>query len=353
MGLVMLIYLWYTLNIEWSVCMKDSTMEIYADNIFLFPYNYFEFLGENEWHSFSDYCIYFITQRDKLKIEDFKFRNGLFSIKYLNCNINKIFEIKNIKLFEFNIPDEFVEIRTLYSGSCLEIWINEKGRNFLTENNFNSSNCFYLNNTYKVTIYQFLSMLENQEKKQEDLELLYIGQSIQPRKRLSNHKTLQKITRDKELNSPGKEIMLLLFHPATKYYNYFENNSLQLKVVLGNSSWMDTEKEHINIGCKELLDVSEAILIQKFCPPYNVIYKDTIPNNKQKTFLKLEKDKINDIKIFLRLSLENEVIMNISTNEFTTNSRKGLMLSCTIEKLTEKKRVNIQVEEINRKLFDI
>lgn len=333
--------------------MKDSTMEIYADNIYLFQYNYFEFLGENEWHPFSDYCVYFIMQRDKLKIEDFKFRNGLFSIKYSNCNSNEIFEIENIVLFDFYIPDEYVEIKILYAGSCLEIGINEKGRIFLAENNLDSSNCFYLNNTYKVTIYQFLSMLGKQEKKQEDLELLYIGQSIQPQNRISNHKTLQRIIRDKELNSPGKEIMLLLCHPVTKYYNYFENNSLQLKVVLGNSSWKDTEKEHINIGDSELLDVFEAILIQKFCPPYNVVYKNTVPNNKQKTFLKLEQDNINDIKVFLPLSLDNDVIMNIFTNEFTTKSRKGLMLSCRTQKLTEKKRVNIQVEEIHHKLFDV
>ena len=119
--------------------MKDSTMEIYADNTFLFPYNYFEFMRENEWLPFSDYCIYFIMQRDKLKIEDFRFENGLFSIKYLNCNINKIYEIKDIKLFEFEIPDEFVEIKILYSGSCLEIGINEKGRKYLIKNNLDNS----------------------------------------------------------------------------------------------------------------------------------------------------------------------------------------------------------------------
>lgn len=329
--------------------MKKSTMEIFFDKLFLFPYKYIGFLDSEQWEPFSDFAIYCVLSRDKLEVTDCCFKHGVLSIKFLNVLSNKSEKIADIDIFGINMPDEYVSVNIINAGAAIKIDINQYGKKHLIENGVNLFDKSCDTYTIKITIYQLLYMLEEKEGTIENLSLLYIGQSKHTEKRLANHKKIQEIIRDKDLNSPGKEIMVLLCHPVAKYYSRTNFDSLNLNVVMGNT--LQNDQQINNIGRKEILDVAEAMLIQFFNPPYNDVFKKTVPNKKQRTYSVMESNNINEIKLVFQLYLDNNITLNISTDSSKTKKQKILILSCTTENLSQEKSGCIKTEKISSGIF--
>jgi hypothetical protein len=117
-----------------------------------------------------------------------------------------------------------------------------------------------------------------------DLEVLYIGQSYGVEgartapARLLKHETLQAIYAQAILNSPDKDVWLLLWHFENQLLVSFDGRSKDIEKSLDE----DTAHMHSVLGTEvseqQRINYTEAALIRYFQPEFNKEYKDTFPN---------------------------------------------------------------------------
>lgn len=325
--------------------MEKTLMEIWFDKFLLFPYKYLDYLVEEQWAPFAKSAIYFVLKGDKKRIVGYKFEAGGITITYENTKNKLCRSIGPIYVYDFTVPPGCVHV-DVSSGSYLEAKITTDGIKYLEKNNPEVFRYNNLTNSIKIPLYDLIMMSERNCSTVESYSLQYIGQSTQIRERLSHHEKIQKIVRDLDLWDSNAELMILLYHPMSKFYLGMEILDCQTVVWAGGSEWQNYYSLAKEIGDKELLDATEAMLIQYFNPRYNDNFKNTVPSSTQKTFKKLELNYIHELNIGLPLQLNNSTTICLATNSASTNKRKMLILSCALSALTKNKHSEICVEEI-------
>lgn len=332
--------------------MDKTVMEIWFDSFLLFPYKFLDYLTEEQWAPFKESAIYFVLKVDRKRIVDWGFEDGGIRIIYQNAK-NKLYKsIGPFWFYDFIIPAGYVRVN-VSSGSYLEVEITPEGLKYLEKNNPEALEHYNLSLSVKIALYDLIAANEQNCNTTESYSVQYIGQSMQIQDRLTRHEKIQKIIRDLDLMDSDSETMILLYHPKSKFHVGFDIPYYKSIIWTGNSEWKNYSHIATEIGDKELLDATEAMLIQYFNPQYNDNFKNTMPSNTQKTFKKLEQNYINELNIGLQLQLSGNTTMHLTTESISTNKRKMIILSCDLSALAKNKYSEIHVEEVNNWLFDI
>lgn len=333
-------------------------LEIYFDNEYIFPYMYLEDIREQH-PKYGNSNIYMVMLANKYQIVDAHFINQQLVVNYNCLELNISDEISNIKLFPFNVMNEYVSISVCDYGTAIEIEISQFGIEFIKNNYVDFFNQSDFNRKMKFSIYDLINISKQIKDTSESYEILYIGQSFDRGSdrnifdRLSTHEKILKIYRDYNMKYRDRELIVFLLHPKSKLHTIASPDSLTT-ISLGNSHWQTTDELGEKITNATVINVIEAMLIYHFKPKYNIKLKNSIPNLDLKTYSELHSAGVHQIDLGLNLYFEpNKNCIHLFT-ETTSVCSKLRILHCFLENLYNKKSESeIGVEDINDELYRI
>lgn len=271
---------------------------------------YLEYLESHDSHKYHIYGIllapkFFIKPGSIVLYEDH------FSIT-LFTNINKEYKEYPIDIrIDPSINHNDVEITSTYPHSilCLRFknrdWgISHFGSNYI---DLNATELFNLYGTRHVERMRY--------------KVLYIGQAYGQRgersaiERLSSHSTFQKILIDCQSHFPEYEIQILLLEMNYKLDIGIEKPSLQ-------TTESDTEdREHIKKVLsdlpreQQLVNITEAALINYFKPVYNKNFVENFPCPNHKSYRQYYDLDYNEITIELDMEFDNFPYVELYTDD--------------------------------------
>lgn len=332
--------------------MCNPYIEVWFNDFLLFPYTFVDDLSPEQRESFGETAIYFILKTDKKRIRKCIILDDRITIEYENLKTKQMYSIKNLGLFDFNIPKEYINTR-ITSGSYIEVSITPIGIEFLQANSPNVIAAYGSNITYKYTLYDLITLSKQDRPTVDSYSVQYIGKSKDVCGRLVDHETIQRITRDIENDDPNSDIMVLVYHLSAKLHNGYSFQNHLVNVCTSNSEWPQFSLSSGILQTSDILSATEALLIQFFCPTYNKDYKNTLPSKTHKVFSTLAQHGIKDLRIGLHLHLQGNITLNLSTASASTDSNQMLILSYPMHSLSNVNRKQIKVEEVNNLLYHI
>lgn len=303
---------------------------------------------------FRDANIYMVMLAEKYQVLSAKFINQRLVIIYECLESKARYEVSNIVLFNFFIPDNLVSIKICDYGIAIEINISENGIEFIKRNYK-----ITVGKKTKISVYDLINMSNNSIETFETYEVLYIGQSFNSGKgrtifdRLSTHEKILKIYREYNIKYRDKELVIFLLHSKSKLHTMVNPNVLT-KVCLGNSYWQTTDEVGEKITDATVTNIIEAMLIYHFKPEYNIKLKNSIPNLDIKTYSELKNAGVHEIQVGLNLYFEpNKNCIQLFTKTVNVISKLRI-LKCSLENLYNKKHSSeIKIEDIDGELYRI
>lgn len=331
--------------------MRKPCVEVWFDHYLLFPYSFVDDLSSEQRKSFETSGIYFILTTDKKRIRRCIIHDNHITIEYENLKTKQIHSITNFDLFDFNIPEEYINLR-ITSGSYMEISITEKGIEYLQTNSPDVISDYGSVISQKFALSDLIMLSSQNIPTVDSYSIQYIGKSKDVCGRLINHKTIQKITRDLENDDPNSDIMVLACHLSAKFHEQHTFLDNHINICTSNSKWTQISASSSILQMSDILSATEALLIQFFCPKYNDEYKKTLPSKTHKVFETLAQYGINDLNIGLYLYLDGNNTLNLSTDSVSTDSKKMLILSYPIHSLSQINHEKIKVEKVEDWKYD-
>lgn len=326
--------------------MKDLTMEIYIDKFFLFPYRFINYLDQSQWELFSDSALYLVMQTDKCRIVDFDFNEGILNIRYENHRTQHTHVIKGINLFELlgiAVPECYMHITVSSTSDLLEVDILPEGVEYLQKQGIVFADLDI--QPTKIPLQVLLQLSHHNSKNPMNCELLYVGESGNGNSRLFNHRTIQEISRNTV--DANVDLIIMLLHPTSKLYRASSFGN-RLEVVTGNHNWIESNEVSQAIDNITLRKVAEAMLINRFKPPYNKTHKNKPPNKNQKTYSVLATSGIHKLQLSMTLyHQEDRYLLNISTKAQSTEGNGCIILSCSLEELQQAGESHIDFTPFN------
>ncbi len=324
-------------------------LEIYFDEKYIFPYKYLDYITEDSDTSvYNSFAIYLVMSTAKLKITNAVFNADEICITYRNEKTGNINTIIN-KIFPIQIPSKYISININKSKCSVTIRLSENSYDFLINNKIEDQKAkLLISKGLKIDIYALI--MRNDDVFLNEFSLLYIGQSRNLIKRLTSHKTIQKIVRDCTLEYEESEIFIMIMHPKAKRIDSFEISKLSLQGLIGQSSADDGNDLIENIDSTEILDAAEIMLIQAFRPKYNIMHKNASPSKKQKKYTKFYDANIKNVCVSLDLEFEYDTI-NLRTETLDTQNCFGLMLKCQLTELSNNDEVDIEIDYIGNSIL--
>lgn len=303
---------------------------------------------------FRDANIYMVMLAEKYQVLSAKFINQRLVIIYECLESKARYEVSNIGLFNFYVPDNLVSIRICEYGTAIEIEISEDGIEFI-KGNYK----IVLGEKIKISIYDLINMSNSNIETFETYEVLYIGQSFNSGKgrtifdRLSTHEKILKIYRDYNMKYRDKELVIFLLNSKSKLHTMVNPNVLT-KIHFGNSYWQTTDEVGEKITDVTVTNLIEAMLIYHFKPEYNIKLKNSIPNLDIKTYSELKNAGVHEIEVGLNLYFEpNKNCVRLFTKTVNVVSKLRI-LKCSLENLYNKKHSSeIKIEDIDGELYRI
>ncbi|MFF2093328.1 hypothetical protein [Paenibacillus sp. NPDC058174] len=331
-------------------------LEIFFDEQFIFPYMHLDDVREQHSH-YKNTNIYMVMLARKYQIVDAHCINQQLVVSYKCLEINESYKISNIILLPFEVPNGSIAINTSDYGTTIEIGLTNYGIEFIRENHvdfFNRSNIYAQK---KLSIYDLISMSNQNWETSEEYEILYIGQSLDTGEgrnifdRLSSHEKILKIYRDYNMKYRDKELVIFLLHAKSKLHTVMTPDSMTT-MYFGNSHWQTTDELGKKITDATVVNVIEAMLIYHFKPQYNIKLKNSIPNLDLKTYSELKNAGVHQIDVGLNLYFERlKTCVHLLTDKISVYSKLRI-LHCYLENLYDKKdESEIEAEDIDDKLY--
>ncbi|MBS6025742.1 MAG: hypothetical protein KIB00_16830 [Paeniclostridium sordellii] len=153
-----------------------------------------------------------------------------------------------------------------------------------------------------------------------DMNVLYIGQAYgsdgerTATKRLKSHSTLQKILMDCHTKSPDKRLYLLLLEFTDNLQMYFDGMS--------QNYIKSNEEDNIHIhnvlsnipNYKQVINITEAALINYFKPSYNINFVENFPNHNHLGYKQYFNLDYNSLIVELDLAFNNHIQVKLYTD---------------------------------------
>lgn len=205
----------------------------------------------------------------------------------------------------FNIPEE--SLNEYYEKNKDKLGIVNKD-SILNIKSFSIDSQFLLNQYYE----------KNGEK--WGLEILYIGQSYGKdgqrlaQDRLASHSTLQKILTDCHSKYQDKRIYILLLEISAKLNSSFDGISKQYQVDdLEDNNHIKDVMSNLPKE-KQIINITEAALINYFKPSYNVNFIDNFPCDNHAGYRQYYDLDYNCITVELDMEFDNIPMLNLFTS---------------------------------------
>ena len=241
-------------------------------------------------------------------------------------------------------------------GSTFKVCISEEKMMYIREHFPDIYNYFPIeckkNNIFfnEYDIHRLVLDEKSKNGEVEEYDLLYIGKSNARNDnydiidRLSNHKTIQKITRDNNTYYRDKELIIMLIAPKSNLFKEIKEGLIS--IGLGTEKW---EKEMLLGDMEEKYDVVpfiEIILIYHFKPKYNQLYVDNL-SMETKLYEKFKEQDVNPVSIELDIN-NGKGRYEIRTKETKTETRLR-----NIECYKKNDKISIRYDDLPEILYDM
>jgi hypothetical protein len=298
-------------------------LDVYTSYKTLIPVENLEYVKD-----FARYHVYFILSIPRVMIHKDSFSvetSGVsFSISRVNNDDGKEIKISNLSILpeidhtkiEYNIEYPYDKLFYQIDKPSLEkFYDNHSSQIDLTKSQFIE---FY-NNPIDAQNFIYGSLIE--QMKSLEMEVLYIGKSYGKdghrlaQDRLSSHSTLQKILTDFHSKYQDRRIFLLLLEMSPILNTTMDGINKEYEVS------DEEDEEHIekvisNLPIYEqVINITEAAMINYFKPHYNTIFVDNFPSDKHKGYRQYFDLDYNCLTVELDLEFDNMPNIELFTKE--------------------------------------
>lgn len=316
--------------------LSEFGLGVYTSYKTLIPIENLDKLEESgDMHDYHIYSILSYPQVYFNMENTFITKNGIQITLFEVCDGNEI---------KYNLPIWNIDTEIDYSK--IELTSNYPHTNLCVEIKDTDFLKMHPDYVSSINIYaqDLFSIFANELKAKNEYEVLYVGQAYGRNgertaiTRLTSHSTLQKILADCQSRYADKHIYVLLleisanlnmsFDGITKKYSMSEeNDNIHMEKVLS-----DLPKE------QQVVNITEAALINYFKPIYNINFVENFPDIKHKGYkqyfdldyncltveLDLEFDRFPVIQLYTKTNRINSSFDFISYNLFNDSSRKNM-----------------------------
>ncbi len=259
----------------------EAGLGTYVSYKTLVAVEHFEDICKYDKHPYHLYAILAFDEFYFIKDQIKQTKDGIvFAVFTEDVNGRREYKTKEVKLLN-GLDHTKIKIDLIYPYKTMTLSIMDE--DFLqNDSSLNAPITLTAEDIFQTFACEFVNKME--------YEVLYIGQAYGADgnrtaiQRLSSHSTLQKILSEANLNYPTKHIFILLMQIseslnllfdgcAKKYMEDDETANNHLKSVI-----CDLPKE------KQVINITEAALINYFKPIYNERLINNFPNPKSKSY---------------------------------------------------------------------
>ena len=274
-------------------------LNVYTSYKTVIPAAHLEILEKVDSHKYHIYGILlapkvFIKEESVVKYRDY------FSIILFAYMEDKYTEYTvNVKLAE-DLDHRKVCVKSTYPHTLLKLTIeDDEWCNVHSIDNYFELHAMEVFDQYAVHLMPRIKY-----------KVLYIGQSYGKRgersaiERLSSHETLQKILIDVQRNYPEYEIKIMLLEMEC-------NLGVGIDTITASTKKSDEEdRSHIEAVLshlpeeQQIINITEAAMINYFKPPYNSTFVENFPCPKHKSYKQYYELDYNDLTIELDMEFD-------------------------------------------------
>lgn len=289
----------------------EAGLDVYASYKTIISVENLRKLKERDKHPYHIYGILSYNQiffrKEKLKQTKDGIKLGLFMIedgKEVDYDLPYISFIEEI---------DHRKIDVQFSYPAVKMTLSIKDETFLKQ---------YpeINKSIDIMAQEFFTRIAEELVPREKYEVLYIGQSYGDKgsrtafERLERHETLQKILTEYKGNHPDKHIYILLLEMSTRLAMSFDSVS---KIFTKNE---DESSEHLKEVCSNLpienqvINITEAAMINYFKPMYNTNFVENFPDKKHKGYKQYFDLDYNSLTVEINLEFDNTPSIQLYTD---------------------------------------
>lgn len=281
-----------------------------------------EFLSElekiNDGHKYHIYSILAYQQIYFKKDKTYTSEKGIHITLFEVCDGNEIEYELPIWEIDTNIDYSKVELNSNYPHTSMHVEIKDV--------EFLKKHPEYIEPLVVIQAQDLFNIFAANLKSVNEYEVLYVGQAYGSRgertalTRLSSHSTLQKILTDCQSKYADKHIYILLLEMSTKLNMSFDGLTKKYSVS------EDKDIAHMNKVLSDLpreqqvINITEAALINYFKPMYNVNFVENFPDIKHRGYKQYFDLDYNCLVVELDLEFDNAPIIQLYTSSNRINS---------------------------------
>lgn len=289
----------------------EAGLNVYASYKTIVPVENLRKLREMDAHPYHIYGILSYNQiffrKEKLKQTKDGIKLGLFMIE----NGKEVdYDLPFISFME-GIDHRKIDIQFSYPAVKMTLSINDEV--FLKKHP-------KIRKNVDIMAQDFFAGVAERLIPREKYEVLYIGQAYGKEgsrtafERLETHATLQKILTEYRSNHPDKHIYILLLEMSTKLAMSFDGISKTF------TKSEDESLEHLKDVCSNLpienqvINITEAAMINYFKPEYNVNFVENFPNENHKGYKQYFDLDYNSLTVEIDLEFDNAPSIQLYTD---------------------------------------
>ncbi|SHN53899.1 hypothetical protein SAMN02745247_01110 [Butyrivibrio hungatei DSM 14810] len=296
----------------------EAGLGTYVSYKTLVPIEHLEDICKIDNHPYHLYAIlafdefYFV--RDKIQ----QTKDGIaFSIFSENQNGRKEYQTKPVRLAN-GLDHTKVQVDMVYPYKTVTFT--------LIDEEYLNKDANPINKPVTVTAEDIFQFSANQFVDKTEYEVLYIGQAYGSDgnrtaiQRLSSHSTLQKILSEANLNYPTKHIFILLLQISESLNLLFDGRAKEY-----TEDDKSTDKHLKEVICdlpkeKQVINITEAALINYFKPIYNERLVNNFPNLKSKSYKQYFDLDYNALTVEVDLEFDTSPRVQLYTRTARINS---------------------------------
>lgn len=268
----------------------EATLDIYVKSAVLIRNDHISQLKEAELNKYNIYCV-LATERPS--IQNLNINNDIIEINIEQDNNN--FQV-GIEINDYFQTFDKDKIKHTNDEICLYLTKEDLKHNN-AKNSLNVETFFefstgkrvtYIDEKYAAKFHisadHYWLKYSQAKKKKMNFDILYVGQSSRMAGRINSHKTIQKIQAEYMNKHRSKNIYILFLGIETQMI-------MSMNGFFGDTD-EDVDKKHINdlvndiqySPFEQIVNITEALLIYYFKPPYNNKFIMNFPNAKHGSY---------------------------------------------------------------------
>lgn len=318
---------------------SQNCFEISFDQLLVPDFRIYE--AAEAFPEFSEKAVYMLLQSDKLVFTNIDFNNDPPTIECRNTTTDQLYKIDNFWAFPCPISKEALYMEII-SDTLIDTGIKEKYKQYYPQ---------FVQNL-KFDIYHLIALSNKNSVTKSQFDLLYIGRSKGFFNRTKDrHEKVNKIRRDIASGAlPNKELFVWILKPKPEFHQRYSFDLCNF--AFSDSCWNKEGPFSIDIEDKNLLGITEAMLVNYFKPQYNNHYVNGIRDIED--LKALRKAGVKKVLVNLNLFLQpTKDLLVVGTETENTNNNKHITLEMSLGKMLKEGSVEISSLVMPDELYPI